>query len=59
MIHLKEEETMPKMTSDGMQWTGIGCDCCGYGTVDLEQIEKFDPKKPCPDCGITMDADTD
>lgn len=31
-------------------WTGLGCDLCGFGTVD--NIEEFSPFKPCPDCGI-------
>lgn len=43
-------------TSDGFQWTGLGCDVCGFGTIDLEEIEQYDPKKPCPLCGVTMDV---
>ena len=34
------------------QWTGIGCDVCGFGSV--EDVDDFDPKKPCPDCGEVM-----
>lgn len=39
-------------TSDGLEWTGQGCDVCGYGTV--EDVDVYDPKKPCPDCGTIM-----
>ena len=39
-------------TSDGMEWTGLGCDVCGYGSV--ENVEEYDPTKPCPDCGVIM-----
>ena len=41
-----------KAASDGFDWTGLGCDVCGYGTI--EDVEKFDPEEPCPDCGATM-----
>jgi hypothetical protein len=34
------------------EWTGLGCDVCGFGTVEDEEL--FDPKKPCPDCGSVM-----
>jgi len=30
----------------------IGCDVCGYGTI--EDLDKFDPQKPCPECGTIM-----
>ena len=43
---------MSKITSDGMEWTGMGCDVCGYGTI--EDLDKFDPQKPCPECGTIM-----
>jgi len=42
------------LTDDGFQWTGMGCDVCGFGTVDLDEIDLFDPKKPCPGCGRIM-----
>ncbi len=35
-----------------MEWTGLGCDVCGFGTV--EDIDKFNPRKPCPECGAVM-----
>ena len=35
-----------------LQWTGLGCDVCGFGTV--EDVDEFDPEKPCPDCGAVM-----
>lgn len=35
-----------------MYWTGLGCDVCGFGTV--EDVDLFDPTKPCPDCGAIM-----
>ncbi len=31
------------------KWTGYGCDVCGFGTV--EDVEEYDPRKPCPECG--------
>ena len=34
------------------QWTGLGCDVCGFGSV--EDVENFKPKKPCPECGEVM-----
>jgi hypothetical protein len=40
-----------------LQWTGLGCDCCGFGTV--EDCGKFDPRKPCPECESVMLSDTD
>jgi hypothetical protein len=30
------------------EWTGLGCDVCGFGSV--ENVEEFDPRKPCPEC---------
>lgn len=36
-----------------MQWTGMGCDVCGFGTV--EDCDRFDPHKPCPECGEVME----
>jgi hypothetical protein len=33
-------------------WTGLGCDVCGFGTV--EDVDKFSPYKPCPECGEVM-----
>ena len=30
------------------EWTGFGCDVCGYGTIEETD---FDPYKPCPDGG--------
>ena len=30
----------------------MGCDVCGFGTV--EDVDKFNPLKPCPDCGVVM-----
>lgn len=39
-----------------LQWTGIGCDVCGYGTVD--DVDDFDPRKPCPVCGEVMVDDS-
>jgi hypothetical protein len=35
-------------------WTGLGCDVCGYGTVENE----LDPTKPCPECGTIMLVNT-
>lgn len=35
-----------------LQWTGLGCDCCGFGTV--ENVDEFNPNKPCPECGSVM-----
>lgn len=35
-----------------LEWTGLGCDVCGFGTVEDEDL--FDPTKPCPDCGSVM-----
>ncbi len=32
-------------------WTGLGCDLCGFGSV--ENVDEFDPRKPCPECGTT------
>ncbi len=29
-------------------WTGLGCDVCGFGSV--ENVDEFDPTKPCPEC---------
>jgi hypothetical protein len=29
-------------------WTGMGCDLCGFGSV--ENVDEFDPRKPCPEC---------
>lgn len=34
------------------QWTGMGCDVCGFGSV--ENISEFDPCKPCPKCEAVM-----
>jgi len=42
-----------KHVKSHFQWTGLGCDICGFGTI--ENIEEFDPKKPCPECGIIND----
>ncbi len=36
------------MTTPAWPWTGIGCDVCGFGTV--ENLDEFDPTKPCPEC---------
>ena len=33
-------------------WTGMGCDICGFGSV--ENVDEFDPRKPCPECGQVM-----
>jgi hypothetical protein len=30
-------------------WTGLGCDLCGFGSV--ENVDEFNPTKPCPECG--------
>ena len=46
-------------TSDGFKWTGQGCDVCGFGTMEASEIAKFDPKKPCPECGVTMAVSKD
>ena len=35
-----------------LQWTGLGCDVCGFGTI--EDVDAFDPRLPCPDCGEIM-----
>lgn len=35
-----------------MEWTGIGCDVCGFGSV--ENVDEFDPMRPCPECGEIM-----
>lgn len=40
------------LRSDWFDWTGLGCDCCGFGTVD--NVEALDPRKPCPECGEVM-----
>ena len=34
---------------DGMVWMGLGCDVCGFGSV--ENLEDFNPRRPCPECG--------
>lgn len=38
------------------QWTGAGCDVCGFGTV--EDVDEFDPCEPCPECGAVMLPET-
>ena len=38
------------------EWTGFGCDVCGYGTIEETD---FDPYKPCPECGETMIQEED
>lgn len=32
-----------------LKYAGPGCDVCGFGTV--ENIDEFDPRFPCPECG--------
>jgi DNA topoisomerase-1 len=32
-----------------LAWTGLGCDVCGFGTV--EDVDAYRPELPCPDCG--------
>lgn len=40
------------VVSGAFEWTGLGCDVCGFGSV--EDIDRFDPKEPCPECGSVM-----
>lgn len=35
-----------------MKWTGLGCDVCGFGSV--EDVDAFDPQKPCSQCSALM-----
>lgn len=49
---MNQQIKQEQRTSDGFIWTGIGCDVCGYGTMDPD--EHFDPSQPCPECGVTM-----
>jgi hypothetical protein len=35
-------------------WKNRGCDLCGFGSV--EDCDKFDPYKPCPECGVIKSA---
>jgi hypothetical protein len=43
------------MDGEGFAWTGLGCDVCGFGTVD--NCDQFSPQRPCPECGtVNMDA---
>lgn len=37
---------------NNLQWTGLGCDCCGFGSI--ENIDEFNPQAPCPECGEIM-----
>lgn len=53
-IHAVIEEEN-RTNNDGLAWTGLGCDVCGYGTV--ESGGEFDPSEPCPECGTVMVTD--
>lgn len=52
-----EHRALEMATRDAFAWTGMGCDVCGYGTIEVEEIEAFDPSEPCPECGSVMLAD--
>ena len=45
----------PAILAEDFEWTGMGCDVCGFGTV--ENVDEFDPRKPCPECGVVMVED--
>lgn len=48
----REDPIIDPGVLESLEWTGLGCDCCGYGTV--ENVDEFDPGKPCPECGSVM-----
>jgi hypothetical protein len=50
---MRKTDSYVSVKSEPMQWTGMGCDVCGFGTV--EDCDRFDPHKPCPDCGAVME----
>ena len=56
-IDRQEEAIIDPMIFESL-WTGMGCDVCGFGTV--ENVGEFDPVKPCPECGeVMINADVD
>ena len=47
-------KSLRRIIRESLAWMGIGCDVCGFGTV--ENVDEFDPMQPCPDCGNVMEC---